>query len=167
MFKYSNMETGNETKNNSVKGFIESVGIISSRIADKKIELAFKNQGIENLEEILEKAKRETIDESKKEIKKEINDLKKDFFVIFGIFASFITFVVGEISILKTIDNIYDKIGFSFLFVSFILGFLFGIMFLLDSEVINDKYKKIGSVFTLFFMIGLGFILMPHLVIKI
>ncbi len=104
---------------------------------------------------------------AKNTIKEEVASLKKDMFATFGVFTSFIAFIVGEINILKTIDSIYDKIGFSFLFVSFILGFLFGVMFLLDSEVIKDKYKKIGWVFSLFFFIGLAFIIIPHLLNKI
>lgn len=154
------MEPKDKTTEYSAKNFVKSI----QNMSDKRIELALKNRGIENLQEILDEAKKETIKESKREIKREIDGLKRDFFVIFGIFASFVTFVVGDISILKTIDNIYDKVGFSFLFVSFILGFLFGIMFLLDSDVIEHKYKKIGWVFSLFFFIGLAFIIIPSLI---
>jgi hypothetical protein len=157
------MEPKDKTTEDVAKDFVKSI----QNMSDKRIELALKNRGIENLQEVLEQAKKETIEESKKENKKEIDNLKRDFFVIFGIFASLVTFVVGEISILKTIDNIYDKIGFCFLFVSFILGFLFGLMFLLDSEIIKYKYQKMGWVFSLFFFIGLAFIIMPFLIIKI
>jgi len=155
------MESKDKITEDFAKDFVKSI----QNMSDKRIELALKNRGIEDLQEILEQAKKETIEESKKENKREIDNLKRDFFVIFGIFASLVTFVVGEISILKTIDNIYDKVGFSFLFVSFILGFLFGIMFLLDSDVIEHKYQKMGWVFSLFFFIGLAFILIPYLLI--
>lgn len=96
-------------------------------------------------------------------VRKEIEILKKDILVIFGIFASFIAFIVGEINILKTIDSIYDKLGFSFIFVALMLGFLFGVMFLLGGSEIEKKYRKMGIVFSLFFLIGLSFILLPNL----
>lgn len=154
------MESKDKTTEDLTKSFVKSI----QNMSDERIELALKNRGIENLEEVLDKAKKETIEESKKENKKEIDILKRDFFVIFGIFASLVTFVVGELSILKTIDNIYDKVGFSFFFVSFMLGFLFGIMFLLDSEIIKYKYRKMGWVFSLFFFIGLAFVVIPSLI---
>jgi len=154
------MESKDKTTEDFAKDFVKSI----QNMSDKGIELALKNRGIENLQEILDLAKKETIEESKKENKKEIDNLKRDFFVIFGIFASLVTFVVGEISILKTIDNMYDKVGFSFLFVSLMLGFLFGIMFLLDSEIIKFKYQKMSWVFSLFFFIGLAFIIIPSLI---
>ncbi len=150
------MEPKDKTPQDPFDGFIKSI----QKMSDNRIELAFKNRGIENFDEV----KREIITEAKEKIKKEVEELKKDFLVIFGLFASFIAFISGEISILKTIDNIFDKIGFSFLFVSFILGFLFGILFLLDSEVIENKYKKMSWIFSLFFFIGLMFILCPILI---
>lgn len=134
-------------------------------ISGQQIEMA-KSEIYEKQDAIFQQAIIETekkaIEIAKTVVREEVDFIKKDLFVIFGIFASFITFVVGEISILQTIDNMYDKVGFSFLFVSFIQGFLFGIMFLLDSEIIKDKYKKMGWVFSLFFFIGLAFLVIPH-----
>lgn len=143
------------------KNFVQSI----TDLSDKRIELALKDRDVQ-FQNVIENTKIEAGKIAKQTIKDEINSVKKDFFIIFGLFASLVTFVVGEISILKTINSIYDKIGFSFMFVSFILGFLFGIMFLLDSEIIKDKYEKMGWVFSLFFFIGLAFILIPVLLKK-
>jgi hypothetical protein len=74
-----------------------------------------------------------------------------------------ITFVVGELSILKGIEDFFDKIGFSFLLVSLMLGFLFGVLFLVGDERYVKKYRDMSGIFTVFFLIGLAFIVIPHL----
>ncbi len=150
-----------EQKKEGSFGKIIADGIQS--ISNKNIELALKNRDVQ-FQEAIESTKKEADKIAREAVKDQIETAKKDMFIIFGIFASFITFVAGEISILKTIDNIYDKVGFSFLFVSFVQGFLFGVMFLLDSEVIKDKYKKMGWVFSLFFFMGLAFMVIPSLI---
>jgi uncharacterized membrane protein len=139
--------------------FVKSI----TNLSDKRIELALKNRGLSDFDEIIENTKKEAMGLAKKEVEKQIDTAKKDMFTVFGIFTSFIAFIVGEINILKTIDSIYDKIGFSFLFVSFILGFLFGVMFLLNDKVSEDKFKKMMIVFAVFFGIGIFFILWPSI----
>jgi hypothetical protein len=136
-------------------------------ISNQQIEIA-KSEIYEKQDVIFQQAiiatEKKAEEIARTTIKHEVTSLKQDMFVTFGLFTSFIAFIIGEINILKTIDSIYDKIGFSFLFVSFILGFLFGIMFLLDLEIINEKYIKMGWVFSLFFFIGLAFIIIPSLI---
>lgn len=138
-------------------------------ISDERIEIAQKGSDekfqaqlkvvLDQSEEISKKIAKETAE-------KQVEILKRDVFTIFGIFTSFIAFIVGEINILKTIDSIYDKVGFSFLFVSFITGFLFGVMFLLNEGTYEKKFKKMLLIFIIFFMIGIFFILVPNLIDK-
>ena len=127
------------------------------KVSDKRIELALRDRGFTNLDEVIQKINKE----ADLVIKKEVESVKKDMFVMFGIFASFIAFIVGEINILKTIDSIYDKLGFSFIFVALMLGFLFGIMFLVNNEKeFDQKIYGMRVTFLVFFAFGMLFIVM-------
>jgi hypothetical protein len=143
----------------SARGFVKDIQSISAR----GVELELKNRGIENFDVVLQRVEETLGEKLKLENKKEVDDLRKDFFVTFGLFASFITFVVGELSILKGIEDFFDKIGFSFLLVSLMLGFLFGVLFLVGDERYVKKYRDMSGIFTVFFLIGLAFIVIPHL----
>lgn len=147
-----------KTMEDLAKDFVESI----STISDKKIETALNDRDIV-LKQVIKNTEDKSMEVAKKIAKDEVDYLKKDMFITFGIFTSFIAFIVGEINILKTIDSIYDKLGFSFLFVSFILGFLFGVMFLFEDEKFNGKFKKMLYVFSVFFVIGIFFILLPYI----
>ncbi len=148
-----------KTVESSLKTSVES----SQSISQRGIELELKNRGIENFDEVLKKVESELGDKLKQQNREEINSLRKDFFVTFGLFASFITFIVGEISILTGVEDIFDKLGFSFILVSLMLGFLFGILFVVNDEKYVEKYKKMGWIFALFFFFGLAFIVIPKL----
>lgn len=132
-------------------------------ISARGVELELKNGRIENFDVVLRRVEETLGEKLKLENKKEVDDLRKDFFVTFGLFASFVTFVVGELSILKGIEDFFDKIGFSFLLVSLMLGFLFGVLFLVGDERYVKKYRDMSGIFTVFFLIGLAFIVIPHL----
>lgn len=147
------------TVESSLKTLVES----NQSISQKGVELELKSRGIENFDEVLKKVESELGNKLKQQNREEINSLRKDFFVTFGLFASFITFIVGEISILTSVEDIFDKLGFGFLLVSLMLGFLFGILFVVNDEKYVDKYKKMGWVFALFFFLGLAFIIVPKL----
>ena len=55
------------------------------------------------------------------DLKGAVQDVKKDFFVIFGLFASFVIFISVNIQIFKSNDNIFELIGLSSIFLSFIV----------------------------------------------
>lgn len=130
-------------------------------ISESKINFALGKQEVQ-FKKAIEETKLEAEKIAKEAVKEEIEAAKKDMFIMFGIFASFITFIVGEINILKTIDSIYDKVGFSFLFICFIQGFLFGIIFLFDDQKFESKFSRMKNVFKWFFTLGLAFLIVPN-----
>lgn len=108
---------------------------------------------------IKEEGKREVKeigDKTESKIKNEIDSLKKEILVMFGIFASFIAFITGGISILKDTVSIYDKIGFSFIFAALMIGFLFAVMFLADTKIDNKKVSTMTLIFIIFLLLGIG-----------
>lgn len=149
------MDTQEKNKSDDhITKFIDGMKDLSR----KEAELSLKDRD-GYFQKVIEETKRYAVKTAREEIKKETDFVKRDIFTLFGIFASFIAFIVGEISILKTIDSIYDKLGFSFIFVSLMIGFLFGIMFLINNE--NETTKsEMRVIFMTFFIIGIFFILL-------
>ena len=92
-------------------------------------------------------------------IKKEGQDVKKDFIIIFGLFASFVTFLSIEVQIFKNKENVSELIGISSMTLAFILFF---------AIVINDItrennnwkvfFKPIQIFILVFLLIGLCFL---------
>lgn len=69
----------------------------------------------------------------KDEVKNEGQEIKKDFLVIFGLFASFVTFLSIEVQVFKNRDNIFELVGISSISLSFVIYF---------ALVINDIAKE-------------------------
>lgn len=153
------MENQQEEKSSDhITKFVNSVKDLSR----KEAELSLKDRD-GYFQKVIEETKNYAEEKAREEIKREIDFVKKDIFTLFGIFSSFIAFIVGEINILKTIDSIYDKLGFSFMFVSLMLGFLFGMMFLISEQ--KEFEKKIPGMkvtFLVFFVIGMLFIVLGN-----
>lgn len=150
-----------ETRNQGFgKVLVESIKTIS----DQKLQIAKKEISEQQdvfFQSALKKTQEYAEEIARTKVQEEVNSMRKDIFTLFGIFASFIAFIVGEINILKVIDSIYDKLGFSFIFVSLMLGFLFGVMFLInDEKEIGSKFSKMVVVFFAFFIFGICFILL-------
>ncbi|MBC7774660.1 MAG: hypothetical protein H7246_04415 [Phycisphaerae bacterium] len=73
-----------------------------------------------------------SIEEKKEELKKETQETKKDFLTIFGLFASFVTFLSIEVQVFKNKDNVWELIGVTSISLSFVMFF---------AIVINDIAK--------------------------
>lgn len=98
-------------------------------------------------------------DNLKKNIKKEGEDLKKDFIIIFGLFASFVSFLSIEVQIFKTEINIYQLIGISSLTLSFIMFFAIVISDISKGKTnIHDIIKPIQLLTIIFITIGIYFL---------
>lgn len=85
---------------------VEDLKILKGQISDLKRDSEDKN-------ELLKKEVAEV-----EALKKQVEDLKKDLLVIFGIFASMVTFLSVEIQIFKSITNFWLLLGLT----SFILA---------------------------------------------
>ncbi len=93
-----------------------------------------------------------------KKLRKEINDSKKEFIVILGIFASIITFVSVEFQIVKNIDTFGNFIVMTLL----LLGSMFIFSIALKSFVVEDVEWKHFRQKPLLFL-GIGLILLSVL----
>lgn len=88
-----------------------------------------------------------------------VQDVKKDFLIIFGLFASFVTFISINVQVFKNNDNIFELLGICSISLSFIIFF---------ATIINGMVKDKGEwkdilkptfVFTfLFLAIGIIFL---------
>lgn len=95
----------------------------------------------------------------KEEIKKEGQEIKKDFLTIFGLFASFVTFLSIEVQVFKNKDNVHELIGISCISLSFVMFFA-----LVINDIAKDKsewkdFLKPTYIFNLFFaVVGMIFL---------
>lgn len=95
----------------------------------------------------------------KNNIKKEGEDLKKDFIIIFGLFASFVSFLSIEVQIFKTEINIFQLIGISSLTISFIMFFAIVISDISKGKTtIKDIFKPLQFLTFIFIAVGIYFL---------
>ncbi|RYY52852.1 MAG: hypothetical protein EOO09_20065 [Chitinophagaceae bacterium] len=96
----------------------------------------------------------------KEDIKKEGQEVKKDFLTIFGLFASFVTFLSIEVQVFKNKDNAVELIGICSISLSFVLFFALVINdiakdkqewkdFLKPSHLLNVAFLIVGIIFLL------------------
>ncbi len=83
------------------------------------------------------------------------NELKKDYLLIFGIFASILTFLGIEISVFQKINSFSKIAGLSMLILASFMLFLFSIQNIIKSET---GWKSFLGNFT--FWLILGFIVL-------
>ncbi|WP_028524547.1 hypothetical protein [Runella limosa] len=100
-----------------------------------------------------------SVQAQKDEIKKEGQEIKKDFLTIFGLFASFVTFLSIEVQVFKNKENILELIGICSISLSFVMFFA-----LIINDIAKDKsqwsdFKKPTYIFNLLFLIvGITFL---------
>jgi hypothetical protein len=95
----------------------------------------------------------------KNKIKKEGDDLKKDFIIIFGLFASFASFLSIQVQVFKTNDSVYELIGITALTVAFVLFFAITISDIAKGKNNwSDIIKPLYILTFIFIIIGIYFI---------
>lgn len=87
------------------------------------------------------------------DVKKEGQEVKKDFLTIFGLFASFVTFLSIEVQVFKNKDNIFELLGISSISLAFVMFFA-----LIINDIAKDKsqwsdFKKPTYIMNLIFII--------------
>lgn len=100
----------------------------------------------------IDPAIQETIEKYNK-LESKLEESKRDFITILGIFASFFIFVSAEFQILKTINNIWLLLGLSSFLLSGILLFA-----LVLTNIVRDKFQWKdfkNPVFVLIFLLFL------------
>lgn len=73
-----------------------------------------------------------SVNSIKSDVVKEGQEIKRDFLTIFGLFASFVTFLSIEVQVFKNRDNIFELLGITSISLSFVMFF---------ALVINDISK--------------------------
>jgi hypothetical protein len=80
------------------------------------------------------------------DMSKELSNIRRDFITVFGVFASFVTFLSVEIQIFKTINSFWLLIGLSSFLMSGILSFSFALSSFGKGK---NEWKELNSPFTL------------------
>lgn len=94
-----------------------------------------------------------------KDLKVESQEVKKDFLVIFGLFASFVTFISINVQVFKNNNNALELIGICSLSLSFIVFFALIINGIVKHELEwKDLKKPVYIINLLFLIIGIIFI---------
>jgi hypothetical protein len=116
---------------------------------------------VSETKDLVEKLIADRLQEVGEKINQKIEDLKKEFFVIFGLFASVVTFVVGGLSIVKTETNITEKVALLLFFAAGMLSFLLGMYFVVGDKIQKEKVRVIGGLLAALILWGLFLLLLP------
>lgn len=102
-----------------------------------------------------------TVASAKNEIRSELNDTKKQYIEIFGIFAAIITFLGIEVQAFNKISTFSKLAGFTSFLISNVLYLIYSIGILSSSEkkgsFTQDYNNKILIIGTIFFALSLTF----------
>ena len=115
--------------------------------------------GQEEVKSILRSELQASTKTLKEEVKKESQEVKKDFLTFFGLFASFVTFLSIEVQVFKNKDNIFELIGICSISLSFVMFFA-----LVINDISKDKsewadFCKPTYIINLLF-VGVGVLLL-------
>ena len=126
-------ESSDEVKDESqtLKGESESLGVTPSEKenvieeGDGRVATAWKfdDKMKEDIRELLQS-----------DLSNSVQDVKKDFLIIFGLFASFVTFISINVQVFKNNDNTFELLGICSISLSFIIIF---------TSIINRIVKNI------------------------
>ncbi len=113
----------------------------------------------EEVKKLLKKELNDATINLNENIKKEGQDVKKDFIIIFGLFASFVTFLSIEVQIFKNKEIVSELIGISSMTLAFILFFAIVINDITrENNTWKDFFKPIQIFMLVFLLIGLYFL---------
>lgn len=121
--------------------------------------LKFSKEQEEQVRNLLQGDLQTAVQGLKDEVKKEGQEIKKDFLTIFGLFASFVTFLSIEVQVFKNKDNVFELIGITSISLSFVMFFA-----LVINDIAKDKsewkdFQKPTYIFNAFFaLMGMIFL---------
>lgn len=117
------------TMHNVEKPGIDSDSSEQSAIIDK---VQFSREQLVQIRALLRRDLQTAVADLKDEIKKEGQEVKKDFLTIFGLFASFVTFLSIQVQVFKNNSNVFELLGITSISISLVVFF---------ALVINDVSK--------------------------
>jgi hypothetical protein len=95
-------------------------------------KMSLNEQQKEEVKTLLNDELETSVNSIKSDFVKEGQEIKRDFLTIFGLFASFVTFLSIEVQVFKNRDNILELLGITSISLSFVMFF---------ALVINDISK--------------------------
>ncbi len=135
---------------------VESKKLISQK---KGKELGGDSEQVTSYFKIDEKTEKQIKDLLQEDLKNEVQDIKKDFLIIFGLFASFVTFISINVQVFKNSTNPFEIIGVISISLSFIIFFALVINSVVKNQVEwSDLKQPIYIINLLFLIIGVVFI---------
>lgn len=116
-------------------------------------KVALNEQQKEDVKLLLNDELKTSVSEMKIELTKETQEIKKDFLTIFGLFASFVTFLSIEVQVFKNKDNVLELIGITSISLSFVMFFA-----LVINDISKDKnewsdFKKPSYILNILFAV--------------
>jgi len=155
-----------EVENQSTQEPIAPQSVDTSEEETKKLGSETKKEEVEegrgqvtSFFKLDEKGEKQIKDLLEKELKVEVQDIKKDFLIIFGLFASFVTFISINVQVFKNAENIVELIGVISISLSFIIFFALVINNVVKQQLEWSDLKKPVYIINLVFLIlGVVFI---------
>jgi len=118
------------------KNFREELDKNSEYLTAMFSKFTLSQEQNKQIKELLKEELNSSVSEIKSDLNKEGQEIKKDFLTIFGLFASFVTFLSIEVQVFKNKDNIFELIGITSVSLAFVMFF---------ALVINDISKDKSS----------------------
>jgi hypothetical protein len=140
------------------KNFREELDKNSEYLTAMFSKFTLSQEQNKQIKELLKEELNSSVSEIKSDLNKEGQEIKKDFLTIFGLFASFVTFLSIEVQVFKNKDNIFELIGITSVSLAFVMFFALVINdiskdksswsdFLKPTYVINIFFAIIGIIF--------------------
>lgn len=129
-------QLSSEGGENLVSNFREELDKNSEYLTAMFSRFALSQEQNEQIKELLKEELKSSVSDIKRDLNKESQEIKKDFLTIFGLFASFVTFLSIEVQVFKNKDNVLELIGITSVSLAFVMFF---------ALVINDISKDKSS----------------------
>lgn len=145
--------TSNENITKSQEVSTSGEGGINYGSISKKEEVEYGSEGVSTFIRFDEKAESQIRDLLQKELKVEVQEIKKDFLIIFGLFASFVTFISINVQVFRNNDNTLELLGICSLSLSFIIFFALIINSIVKQELVWSDFRRPTYIINLIFLI--------------
>ncbi|MEG0851132.1 MAG: hypothetical protein RSF34_19695 [Flavobacterium sp.] len=130
--KANKLDSGSSKKIATHEKSTEKLDPNSDSITSILSKISLNDQQKEEVKTLLNEELEISVTNIKSDVIKEGQEIKRDFLTIFGLFASFVTFLSIEVQVFKNRDNILELIGITSISLSFVMFF---------ALVINDISK--------------------------
>lgn len=155
----SNVTLETKSENLTTGNFKDFLDQNSEQLTSILSKLSLSEQQNEEIKQLLNEELKTSVSDMKIELTKESQEIKKDFLTIFGLFASFVTFLSIEVQVFKNKDNVMELIGITSVSLAFVMFFA-----LVINDISKDKsqwsdFKKPTYILNMAFaVVGMTFL---------